>query len=296
HIFVAAGMLQRNVDRFPFKLAKRRSDFKRQRVARLRKCGYVLRKHRQRDLLPIRKHYGSLDCIFELANIAGPIVAGKREHGLLGEAVDRLVVLIRVESQEVHGQKLHIFLSLAKGWNSNVDDIQAIEQVFTESSFLDFFVKVFVRCGENPHVGVDGPCAAEPLELAILQHPQEFYLNGRTDLTNLVQKERSSVGQLEAAFFPGIRSGKRPFLVAEQLRLQQSVRKSGTAYFDQRLQASRRRRMNRVSDHFLTRSALSCNENSRRTRRNLLDHSRNISHLRAGVNDATHSGLAQLLA
>ena len=41
--------------------------------------------------------------------------------------------------------------------------------------------------------------AAQPLELALLQHAQELRLGHRREVADLVEEQRAAVGQLEAA-------------------------------------------------------------------------------------------------
>ena len=41
--------------------------------------------------------------------------------------------------------------------------------------------------------------AAQPLELALLQHAQQLHLRAQVQLADLVEEERAAVGQLEAA-------------------------------------------------------------------------------------------------
>jgi hypothetical protein len=41
--------------------------------------------------------------------------------------------------------------------------------------------------------------AAQPLELALLQHPQQLHLDRRRDVADLVQEHRAPVGLLELA-------------------------------------------------------------------------------------------------
>ena len=195
----------------------------------------------------------------------------------------------------MHSQKLHVFLAFAKRRDANVDDIQAIKKVFSESLFFNFFVEVFVSCSQNPHIGVDRTCSAEALELAILQNSQQFHLKCWTDLADLIEKQRSSIGQFKSAFLPAVRAGESSLLISEQFRFEESVRKRGAAHLNQRLQSSRRRGMNRVGDHFLAGSTLACDQNCGGTWCHLFDHAHDISHLGAGIDDPACSALVQLL-
>ena len=66
--------------------------------------------------------------------------------------------------------------------------------------------------------------AAEPLELALLQHAQQLDLRRQVDVADLVEEQRAALGQLEAALLARLGAGERALLVAEQLRLDQACR------------------------------------------------------------------------
>src|SRR6202043_526240 len=116
--------------------------------------------------------------------------------------------------------------------------VQAVEKIFAKPLLLDFLVKVLVGCRENSHVGIDGSGSAEPFELAVLQHAEQLYLNGRTDLSNLIEKQRAAVGEFKAAFLAGICAGKSAFLISEEFGFQKRIRQSSAAHFNQRLEAA----------------------------------------------------------
>ena len=58
--------------------------------------------------------------------------------------------------------------------------------------------------------------AADPLELALLQRPQEFRLQFEVDSADFIEEQRAQVGQLEPAGFLFVRARERTLLVAEQ--------------------------------------------------------------------------------
>ena len=68
---------------------------------------------------------------------------------------------------------------------------------------------------------------AEPFKLPVLQHAQKFWLQLEWQLSNLIQKQRPFVGQLDASRFLADRAGESTFLMPEQFALQQP--REGTA-------------------------------------------------------------------
>ena len=82
--------------------------------------------------------------------------------------------------------------------------------------------------------------AADPLELALLQHAQQLGLERRRDLADLVEEQRAAVGQLEAALAGVDGAGEGALLVAEQLGLQQRLRQRRAVDLDERPVRARR--------------------------------------------------------
>ena len=62
-------------------------------------------------------------------------------------------------------------------------------------------------------------CATQALELLLLQDAKQFGLQRRRNITDLVQKERAFVSQLEAANLLRDGSGERPFFAASRAEL-----------------------------------------------------------------------------
>ena len=77
-------------------------------------------------------------------------------------------------------------------------------------------------CGhENAHIDGGGLGGADALDLALFQHAQQLGLHGRRHIADLVKKESAAMGLLEFARVALGRAGKRSFLVAEELALDQ---------------------------------------------------------------------------
>ena len=76
--------------------------------------------------------------------------------------------------------------------------------------------------------------AAEALELALLEHAQQLGLDGRRHLADFVEKQHAAVGLLDAARLGADRAGEGAALVAEQLRLEQLIRKRRAVDRDER--------------------------------------------------------------
>src|SRR5262249_61018428 len=81
--------------------------------------------------------------------------------------------------------------------------------------------EISVLPDDPARVDADRPLAADPLELALLQQPQQLGLHRRRHVADLVEEQRAAVGLLELAEMSCRGAGERAFFVAEQLRLDQ---------------------------------------------------------------------------
>jgi DNA segregation ATPase FtsK/SpoIIIE-like protein len=69
--------------------------------------------------------------------------------------------------------------------------------------------------------------------ISLLQNSQQLGLKRGAAFTDLIEEQGAAVRQLKAAFPLAHRAGKRAFLMAEQLALQQGVRQRRAVKFDE---------------------------------------------------------------
>ena len=117
--------------------------------------------------------------------------------------------VIRERPKEVVGQYRNIFPPFPQRRDGQVNDVQAIEQVFTECRLADHLSQVPVRCGDDANVRAAGDTiGADLLQLAGFEKPQEKPLHAQRHLADLVQEHRSVIGKLELAKLVAIRAGE----------------------------------------------------------------------------------------
>jgi len=80
-----------------------------------------------------------------------------------------------------------------------------------ESLAFGLRFQVPVRRSDHPHVHLEGLGTSQPLELPLLQHPQELPLEFHGHLADLIQKDRPAVGNLETSDLPRMGPVKAPF-------------------------------------------------------------------------------------
>src|SRR5215467_12798882 len=93
-------------------------------------------------------------------------------------------------------------------------------EVSAEGSVLDHVADISIRGGDHPDSGLDILTSSHPAIGVPLEHSQELRLGAGVHLADLVQKQGSAVGELEASFLAGDRSRERALLVSKQLALQ----------------------------------------------------------------------------
>ena len=121
-----------------------------------------------------------------------------------------------------------------RGGKIDLDDVEAIVEVFAELSLLGEPQQVAIGGGDDADVDLDGLRPADALESAFLEHAQQFGLHGQRDLADLVEKDRAAVRQLEPALALTGRAGERPLLVAEELAFEQRLRQGRAIDGDER--------------------------------------------------------------
>ena len=79
--------------------------------------------------------------------------------------------------------------------------------------------QVLIRGGDKADVHGDGNRSSHALELVILEYSQEFGLEFWLGIADLVEEDCAALRQFKQALFLLVCSGKRSFLMAEQLGL-----------------------------------------------------------------------------
>jgi hypothetical protein len=141
---------------------------------------------------------GALDDVAHLADVAGPGVGQHRVHRVGAERHLHAAPAGDV-AQEVVGQPGDVLAALAHRRQLDVDHAQAEVQIFAEAAAVDLLAQVAVGRGQDPDVDLDRAIAADPLDLALLEHPQQLRLERDVELADLVEEDRAALGLLEAA-------------------------------------------------------------------------------------------------
>ena len=87
--------------------------------------------------------------------------------------------------------------AFAQGRHEEHLETQAVEQIGLELTRLCHRPQVGVGRGDEAHVHRNGFAGPHPLESAVLDHAQDFFLHGHGHLPDFVEKKRAAVRRLE---------------------------------------------------------------------------------------------------
>ena len=101
------------------------------------------------------------------------------------------------------------------------DDIQAVEQVFTETAIAHHVFQVQVGGCEDAHVSAAGDRVAHALILFVLDKPQQLGLQREGEIADLVEKQRTAVRLIHSAQGAFTGAGECAAAMAEQFAFHQ---------------------------------------------------------------------------
>ncbi len=78
-------------------------------------------------------------------------------------------------------------------------DVQSVEEILPECPGLNGSSQIPVRSRENPHVYSNGLAASHPFKFSFLEYAQKGALGLPWELTDLIEEDRTSIGQLKSA-------------------------------------------------------------------------------------------------
>ena len=184
-------------------------------------------------------------------------------QGVAGKAFGLDTQLERAAGEEMAREQGHVLAPLAQRRQAHADDIEPVVEVFAEAAFTHAAFEVLVRGRDHAHVRLDRLMAADAVKAAFLQHPQQPRLQVGGHVADLVQKQRSALGLLEAPAALLLRAGKSPALVTEQLRLEQVLGHRSRIDGDERARCARTVAVQRARHQFLAGPGLASDQHRR---------------------------------
>jgi hypothetical protein len=142
-------------------------------------------------------------------------------------------------------------------------------------------VQIAVGRRDVAHVDAPGPNRADSTDLATLEDAKQLRLDTQRQLAHFVEEEGASLGRLDETGPARDRAREGAFLVAEQLALEQGLRKLGAVEGDERSAASRRI-VHGAGEDFLSRSGLAQHHDWQGARSHHVEHGVQAAHDRVG--------------
>jgi hypothetical protein len=99
---------------------------------------------------------------------------------------------------------------LGQRWSANEEDGQPVVEIGAEAARLRVLGQRPVGGGHDAHIHLHGLVVAHPLQFAALDKAQQLGLQAQRHLADLVQKQRASVGGLDAPDAPCTAPVKAP--------------------------------------------------------------------------------------
>ena len=162
---------------------------------------------------------GTLQYILQLSNIPRPVIPREGFHRGFRNLVDCPAHPLRMFLNEVAGEQRYVFAALPKRRHAQRKDVEPVVQICAKLVLVNHSLQVAVSGGYEAYVGPDRARPAHSLEFLILDGTQQFRLKFEWQLTDLIQKQRTLVGQLETPDLLRNRSGEGAPFAAEELTL-----------------------------------------------------------------------------
>src|SRR6266498_197634 len=86
------------------------------------------------------------------------------------------------------GQRQDVFPSIAQGRHVQLDDIQAVKQIFAEPASFDFVLEITVGGGENTRVCLNVGIGSDALKTSVLRDTKKLCLELRGHIPDFVEQ------------------------------------------------------------------------------------------------------------
>src|SRR5688572_9104161 len=187
--------------------------------------------------------------------------------------------------QKVLRQYRNVVSALAQRRQLNLDGVESKQEILAKPSLGHFSMQVSIRRRQQTHIHLLRLRRSDSLKITRLQHTQQLRLQVQRYVSNLVEKQRTAVRELETSDTIALRISKRTTHVSKQFAFENTFRKSTSVQRNQRLRAARRYRVKDAGDHLFTSTVLAGDEHVGVRWSNALDEIQHCLHRRRLRND-----------
>jgi len=189
-------------------------------------------------------------------------------------------VIRDVFPEEEVGEEQKVGSPFAKRRKRQRELEQTIVEVLAEFAVSDHGNDVLIRSADDAGIEGNRFAATNASQLPFLQGAKQFGLKVQVQLADFVQEDGPPVSLLEFTDLAGMRSGERPFFVAEELAFHQVAWNSGTVHNNERSAFPTGCIMDGFGDQLFTRATLPLDSYGQIAACCFLDHAVDILHRR----------------
>ena len=223
------------------------------------------------DLVAVGQQHGAMDRVLQLAHVAAPAVAGQAQQarratvGRYGRPFTSAYLRAKCSASAA--------MSPGRSRSGGTRSDTTFRRKYRSSRKVPRRTsaeQVAVGGGQDAHVHLDRRCAAQPVDLALLQRAQQLGLQAHVHLADLVQQQGAAAGGLEFADAARQGAGEGALLVAEQFRLQQVFGDGGAVQRDERAGGAARAAVQMARQDLLAGAGFAADQHRRFGLRHLL--------------------------
>src|SRR5260370_42023358 len=151
-----------------------------------------------REILCFAYNFPSLDDVLPFANVTRPGVRLKQIEALFVHRLKPFSCFLGVTINEILDQHGDVFSSFSQGGNFNGKDVEPVKEVAPEHARIDGSLQIPVSSSNHSNISSNGSCSTDTLKLVLLQDTQERDLRLGRKLSDFIEENRASFGQLKA--------------------------------------------------------------------------------------------------
>ena len=103
------------------------------------------------------------------------------------------------EQEEAPREAENIFRPFPQWRQLQVNNVETVKQILPKETVLHMLLQITVGGGHGPNIGVPGFVLADAFEFLVFEEAQQFCLERRSDLADLVKKQRAPFRRLDPA-------------------------------------------------------------------------------------------------
>jgi hypothetical protein len=233
---------------------------------------------------------GAEQHVLELADVAGPGMAGEARQGAGGDPF--LPDLGGEGLEEVVRQEGEVAEALAQRRDLDGQHREAVEEVLAELPLGDPVLEGDPGGGDDAGVDLPRLGGADGLDLAVLQGPEQLGLGAHRKLPDLVEEEGPALGRGEGSGVGGDGAGEGALLVAEELRVDELRGERPHVEREERAPGVEAAAVEGLGDELLAAAGLAADQHGGAERGEAADLPREAQHRRGSADHAVQRRLA----